>query len=68
MPNKPILLIFTISLLFLSCSKPDEKDPQIETMQPHQTWTDSSSSFFDNLPGDGIQTDTTWGGDTTIYL
>jgi len=66
--KKHLISIALLAIFILSCSKPDEKGPQIENMQPHQTWTDSSSNFFDNLTGDGIQTDTTWGGDTTIYL
>ncbi|MBP5540840.1 MAG: hypothetical protein J6X88_04240 [Bacteroidales bacterium] len=44
--NIKTIVVVPLFLLFLSCSKPDEEGPQIETLEPHSTWSDSSPNTF----------------------
>lgn len=66
--KKNILPLAILILLFLSCEKPTDKQ-SVENFDQHPTWTDNDSNrFWSKQHHPGVQIDTVWNGDTTIYF
>ena len=69
MKQKPLILPLAAVVLFIvSCDKDSDQQTE-EKFDRHPHWTDdSTNNFWDKQPSGGLQIDTVWDGDTTIYF